>query len=280
LETVVEQSRGSVRGGAPGPRPDALAERAFRFWRVLGTGVSFVVFGVAALSLAFFVFPLLHLASADASVREARVQRVIYCTYRLFVALMEVLGLIRTEWVGAERLSRPGAHLVVANHPTLIDVVHLISRLPQAYCVIGDERAHSPFLGLAASWAGYITNARGAEVVDACVARLRAGRTVVIFPEGTRSPRDGMHAFRRGAAHVAMRAGVPLEPVVISCVPSMLRKGQPWWDVPERPGHFTIRVLDPIEPRAPGPSAVSDALAARWLTAALRERISERLDRA
>jgi 1-acyl-sn-glycerol-3-phosphate acyltransferase len=238
-----------------------------------------VVFGVGALILALVAFPLCHLTPGDAGAGEARVQRVIHYAYRFFVAFMETLGLIRTEWIGAERLSEPGPHLVVANHPTLIDVVQVISKLPQADCVIGDEYARNPFLGFAASWAGYITNARGAEVVDACADRLRAGRTVVLFPEGTRSPRDGMHPFRRGAAHVALRAGVPLEPVAISCAPSMLGKSQPWWDVPERAGRFTVRVLDAIEPRAGGASDLPDVLAARRLTATLRERIRERLDR-
>jgi 1-acyl-sn-glycerol-3-phosphate acyltransferase len=256
-----------------------LVEQGFRLWRVLGTGLSFAVFGVGALGLALVAFPLCHLVPGDARAKEARVQRVIHYAYRFFIGFMETLGLIRTEWVGAERLSAPGPHLVIANHPTLIDVVHVISRLPQADCVISDEYARNPFLGFAASWAGYITNARGAEVVDACVERLRAGRSVVLFPEGTRSPRDGMHPFRRGAAHVALRAGVPLEPVAISCAPSMLCKGQPWWDVPERPGRFTICVLDSIEPPATGASNRSDVLAARRLTVALRERIRERLCR-
>jgi len=280
LGAGAERSHDGTGRGAPGPRPAALALRAFRLWRILGTGLSFVVFGGGALGLALVAFPLCHLAPGDTCVKEARVQRVIHYAYRCFVALMETLGLIRTEWVGAERLSGPGPHLVVANHPTLIDVVHVIARLPQADCVIGDEYARNPFLGFAASWAGYITNAQGAAVVDACVERLRAGRTVVLFPEGTRSPPNEMHPFRRGAAHVALRAGVLLEPVAISCAPSMLSKGQPWWDVPERPGRFTIHVLDPIEPRPMGASDLPDALAARRLTATLRERIRERLSRA
>jgi 1-acyl-sn-glycerol-3-phosphate acyltransferase len=276
LGTVLEHSKDGPRERAPGFRRTAFADRAFRIWRVFGTGLSFIVFGVAALSLALLVFPLCHLAGGEARLKRERVQRVIHHAYRFFVALMEGLGLIHTDWVGAERLLEPGPQLVVANHPTLIDIVHLISRLPQADCVIGSEYAHNPFLGLAASWAGYITNARGAAVVEACAVRLRAGRTVVLFPEGTRSPRNGLHPFRRGAAHIALRASVPLIPVVISCVPSMLRKGQRWWDVPERPSRFTICVLDPIEPFASG---ASDGLVARQLTAALRECIIERLDR-
>jgi len=276
LGSVLEQSQDSPRDRAPGSRRAAFVDRAFRLWRVLGTGLSFVVFGVAALGLALLVFPLCHLAGGDVQLKQARVQRVIHHAHRFFVALMETLGLIRTDWSGAERLLGPGPQLVVANHPTLIDIVHVISRLPQADCVIGGHYAHNPFLGLAASWAGYITNAHGAAVVDACAERLRAGRTVVLFPEGTRSPRNGMHPFRRGAAHIAVRAGVSLVPVAISCVPSMLRKGQPWWDVPERPSRFRIYVLDPIELPATG---ASDVLVARRLTATLRERIIERLNR-
>jgi hypothetical protein len=59
----------------------------------------------------------------------------------------------------------------------------------------------------------------------------------------------------------------------------MLGKGQPWWDVPERPGHFTIRVLAPSESRATDASDLSEGLAARRLNAMRRERISEKLDR-
>ena len=259
------------------PARIAPARSAFRLWRVFGTGVSFAVFGASALILTLFVFPLCSLPGGDTRRKQARVQRVIHHAYHLFVKMMEGLGLIRTDWIGAEKLRTPGPHLIVANHPTLIDIVQLISQLPQADCVIGVDYARNPFLARSATQAGYITNAQGAAVVDACAEKLRAGRTVVLFPEGTRSSVVGMRRFQRGAAHIAIRADVPLVPVVISCVPRMLRKGQPWWDVPERPSQYTISVLDPIAPQSIG---ASDSLAARRLTTHLRERIGERLDRA
>lgn len=259
------------------PARFAPAASALRLWRVFGTGISFAVFGASALLLTLLVFPVCTLAGGDVRRKQARVQRVIHHAYHGFVKLMEGLGLIRTDWIGVEKLHTPGPHLIVANHPTLIDIVQLISKLPQADCVIGLQYARNPFLARAASQAGYITNSDGAAVVDACAEKLRAGRTVVLFPEGTRSSGIGMRRFRRGAAHIALRAGVPLEPIVISCVPGTLRKGQPWWDVPERPSQYTISVLAPIAPQSIG---ASDSLAARRLTTTLRERIGERLDRA
>lgn len=275
LVSVPERREGCIPSRAVGElRPTRSAPR---LWRIVGTGISFTVFGLSALGLTFLVFPLCAIASGDADRAQARVQRVIHHAYRAFVGLMEGLGLIRTEWRGAEVLRTPGPHLIVANHPTLIDVVQLISRLPQADCVISSSYARNPLLTRAASQAGYITNAHGAAVVDACAEKLRAGRTVVLFPEGTRSSSLGMQRFRRGAAHIAIRAGVPLLPVVIACIPGMLRKGQPWWDVPKRPSQFTISVLAPIEPRSIGES---DGVAARRLTSTLHDRIGERLDRA
>lgn len=275
---------GRSRGVGPGldPRAGRLApaKPAHRLRRIAAAGLSFVVFGIGALGLALVAFPVCHLLAGNAGTRQARVQRVIHYAYRFFVAFMERLGLFRTEWIGAEKLQCPGPHLVVANHASLIDVVHLVSKLPQADCVVADDKARNPFLGLAAWWAGYITNANGAEVVEACAERLRAGRTVVLFPEGTRSPRDGMHRFRRGAAHIALRAGVLLEPVAISCVPRLLCKGQPWWDVSESPGRFTLRVLDPIDPRAAAAPGHSDVWVARRVTEHLRQRILEGLSHA
>lgn len=277
---VLERSRSDSRAGARSEPHARLHGRLARFGRVAGTGFSFAVFGAGALALALFVFPLCHLAGGPRDRREMRVQRLVHRAYRFFVGLMQGLGLQSSRWEGAERLRTPGPHLVVANHPTLVDVVHLIAQLPQADCVMGEAWSRNLFLARASRLAGYITNARGAEVVAACAERLRAGRTVVLFPEGTRSPLGGLHPFQRGAAHIAIAAGVPLEPVTINCVPRMLMKDQPWWDVPEQPGRYTFHVGDPIHPDRFLAGGAPPTLAARKLTSALRDEIIERSNRA
>lgn len=258
----------------------SVRDRAFRLWRIAGTGLSFIVFGVGAFTLALVVFPLCHLAPGSLAEKEMRVQLWIHRAYRFFVGLMQGLGLQSSRWTGIESLRAPGPHLVVANHPTLVDVVHLVAQLPQADCVVGEEWSRNFFFRRASQLAGYIPNALGAEVVELCVARLREGRTVVLFPEGTRSPRGGLHPFQRGAAHIAIATGVPLQPVVITCAPRMLMKNQPWWDVPERPGRYSFRVGDPIHPERFLAAGAPRALAARELTAALRDEMIERSNRA
>lgn len=269
--TPVERARELHPSPAtPAARPTGGLPLA-RWRRIAATGFAFTCFGIGAVLLALLVFPLGRLGAATPEAADARVQRWIHLGFRGFRRLMEGLGLLHTRWIGLEALHTPGAKLVVANHPTLIDVVHLVAELPQADCIVNDARTRNPFLALAAREAGYLSNARGPELVAACAARLRAGRTVLLFPEGTRSPEKGLQPFHRGAAHVALAAGVPLVPVAIRCEPRTLMKGRPFWDVPERAAAYTLRVLEPIP--AGSEAGVSIAVAARRTTAELRRRL-------
>jgi 1-acyl-sn-glycerol-3-phosphate acyltransferase len=150
---------------------------------------------------------------------------------------METLGLIEVEWIGAERLATPGPKIVVANHPSLIDVVLVISKLPQADCIVASKRAENRWLRGSVAAADYITNDSGVAVVYEAARRLREGRTLVVFPEGTRTPEaGGLGHFQRGAAHIALASGLDMLPVEISVEPRMLMKGQAWYHVPQERG--------------------------------------------
>ena len=102
-------------------------------------------------------------------------------------------------------------------------------------------KASNPFTRGVVRGAGYVPNDTGESTLEACVARIRAGRTVLLFPEGTRSPRGELGPFRRGAAHVALAAGVPALPISISCRPPGLMRGQAWYEVPERRMQYTLQ---------------------------------------
>jgi 1-acyl-sn-glycerol-3-phosphate acyltransferase len=221
------------------------AGRVARGFRALRTGLAFTVFGLGALAVAGVGFPLLHVLGGTRDARERRAQRLVHASFRLFAWFMTALGLIRVTTVGVERL-RGRAGLVIANHPTLIDVVLLIAAMPQADCVVKRAAWRNRFLRGVVAGAGYIPNSDGPELVETCVERLRAGRWLLLFPEGTRSPRGALGEFRRGAAHIALRAECDVVPVVITCEPPTLMKGQPWYVVPDRAAHLTLTVGEPM----------------------------------
>jgi 1-acyl-sn-glycerol-3-phosphate acyltransferase len=238
--------------------------------RRLGTGFLFAVFGIGALFVAGVVFPFVAWRSEAGPGRERIAQRLVQRAFAFFVGLGTALRLFELRATGTERLAAAPA-LVVANHPTLLDVVFLISQMPQADCIVKRDAFHNPFLRHVVRIAGYIPNGDGRDVIDACVARLAAGRSVVLFPEGSRSPETGLRPFKRGVAHIALRSDAPLLPVFLDCDPPALKKGQPWWAVPDRKLVFTLAVDAPVRARdLVPPGELATPLAARAVTAALQ----------
>jgi len=243
-------------------------------WRALRTGVAFAAFGFGSLWLAFVWLRIRALLDRNRSEPWRRAQRAIHRLFRWHGHFMEQLGLIEVHWIGAERLRGGGPRIIVANHPSLIDVVLIISRLPQADCIVARSRAQSAWLRGSAGAADYIANDGGAHVVSEAARRLREGRTLLVFPEGTRSPERGLGRFERGAAHIALASGLDILPIEITVAPRMLMKGQPWYEVPPRAGRYTLRVGEPLIAKDFLDGSESSVRAARVLTQALRARFA------
>ena len=243
-------------------------------WRVLATGLSFALFGLGGLVLRLVVFPLLALCVRTPQARVRAARGTIRLAFRAFVGVMRGLGVLRYEVQGLDKLER-GGQLILANHPTLIDTVFLIAFVPNADCIVKGALWNNPFTGGPVRAAGYVRNDGGPELVDDCIASLRAGGNLIVFPEGTRTPRGGTMELKRGAANIAVRGAQPVTPVLIDCTPPTLGKGDKWWQVPPRQARFRIEVKDDIgiEPFT-GPG-VSDVMAARRLTAYLQHYFME-----
>ena len=214
---------------------------AGRVWQLTATALSFAVFGLGGLFFAACLAPVLNLA-VRRSRRRYVVRRLIGGWFRLFVAMMRRFGLIRWVAHDLERLQAPG-QIIIANHPTLIDVVFLVGFLPQADCVVKGELMRNPFMRSAVRAAGYLINDDSEAFLEAGVARLKAGGSIIIFPEGTRSPPGGTRRFHRGFANLALFADAPVVPVVIHCTPPGLVKGEPWYRLPPQCLYFDFRVL-------------------------------------
>ncbi len=256
----------------------AVNTRTNRYWRLAATGFCFVVFGVGGLLLTALVFPLMALFS-DSQARVTRVRLVIHKTFGAFLWLMESVGIMRFELSGGENLRNCRNALVLANHPTLIDVVALISLMPAASCVVKDALWRNPFLGGVVRTAGYINNSTPESLIDDCVKDLAAGNTLVIFPEGTRSqPGRPLH-FLRGASYIVLRSGIPVLPVLIDCNPPTLTKQERWYQVPQRRFHLRVAVREPISVSSWATPGESLPIAARKLTRALETYFTQELSK-
>jgi 1-acyl-sn-glycerol-3-phosphate acyltransferase len=242
-----------------------MLERLWHGWRILATGISFALFGLGGLLLRVLVFPLLSLCLRDPQARMRAARATIRASFRLFVGIMRTLGVLRYEVHGLDKLAREG-QLILANHPTLIDTVFLIAFVRNADCIVKGGLWNNPFTRGPVRAARYICNDRGPELVEDCIGSLRAGGNLIVFPEGTRTPRDGAMQLKRGAANIAVRGERAVTPVLISCTPPTLGKGDKWWHVPPRQASFRIEVLDDIGVERFKESGTSEVMAARRLT--------------
>jgi len=237
-------------------QPVSAKPRDAYYWRLVATAASFTLFGLGSLCLRLVIFPLLSRLPGTPEAHQRRARATISRLFWLFIRFMARCGVLTYDVQGAEKLGRPG-QMIIANHPSLIDVVFLIGLVRNANCVVKQSLWQNPFTHGPVREAGYISNDGSMDMLDAAGQALRDGQTLIIFPEGTRTVPGQAPAFHRGGAAIALRGARILTPVVIKVSPTTLTKAEPWYRIPQRRVHFSFRVGADIDPQtfaAQGPA--------------------------
>ena len=214
--------------------------------RLIGTGVSFVVFGLGGLLLGLVLIPLASLMPGGRESSKRRARALIQGAFRFFIGFMRTVRVLTYEFHGIERLGRRG-QLILANHPSLIDVVFLLAVTPGAQCIVKEAMRRNFFTRAAVRAAGYISNDPTEEMVLKAAAELERGECLVTFPEGTRTRPGQAMVLQKGAANIAVRGAGSLTPVRIRVAPTTLTKAEPWYRIPARRPHWRIRVGPDID---------------------------------
>jgi len=252
----------------------ALINRA---WRLIGTGLSFTVFGVGGLILAVFVFPAISLFSKDAHTRALRSRAMVHRSFRSFLWMMHGLGVFDFDVDPncRESFSADGGLIIVANHPTLIDVVQLLAEVRHGNCIVKRALWSNFFLAGVVRATSYIPNDDTEEIIPACVEVLEKGETLVIFPEATRTVPGRPMYLRRGAARIALAAKVPMQMVHISCMPSTLTKSEHWFEIPPQRPCLRMRVGDRLDIANFTKDGEEPSMASRRLTELMHRKFTD-----
>lgn len=167
---------------------------------------------------------------------------VISAGFRGYLALLTWVCACRFELSELDRLRGEGPLIVAANHPSLLDAVMIVSRLPNAVCVMKASLLDNILFGAAARLARYIRNDAPLEMILRAREELRRGAQLVIFPEGTRTAHFPCDAFKPAVGLIANRAGVPVQTLLIDFSTPYLGKSWPLFRRPRLPLRFRIRV--------------------------------------
>lgn len=219
-----------------------------RFVRFIVTAVSFAIFGIVGLVMALLVFPAYRVFIRDRQKRAAIAQASVHGVWWFYVRLMRTLGGLTFECDHPEVLRDLTGTIVVANHPSLLDVVFLMSFMRRTRAVVKAGVWRNPFMAGVVKAADYIPNLDDPEKLLAdCGGALKAGANLMIFPEGSRTPEGQPRKYQKGFARVALAVGAPVQIVTIRVTPPTLRKGEPWWKIPASRPHWAIRVHERID---------------------------------
>jgi 1-acyl-sn-glycerol-3-phosphate acyltransferase len=232
--------------------------------------------------IAWVILPVLRFRIRELPAAEQQhvIDQFMRRAYRFSVDFMAAFGLMHFRTPNVETIELPPPPwVVVANHPTLIDVLFIKALLPGVVVLVKAALFKAPslrrlfeasgdFKGPAPEDQRFGTTA----VLDTFVERLEAGRSVIVFPEGTRSPAWRLRRFRRGAAEAAVRTGAAIVPIFILADPPTLKKGDKWYDMPKQVPVFEIELLEPIVDTRGRDS--------KALTEGIRDQLAERLEAA
>lgn len=156
---------------------------------------------------------------------------------------------VPVEVEGVENLATDEPQIVVSNHQSWFDVWALAAGLPLRYRFVAKkELGEIPIFGKAWKSCGHVSVDRGnreaaIQSLDQAWSEIHEEKlTMVLFPEGTRSPDGKLKEFKKGAFVLAVQGQVPLVPVAIVGSRDIMPKGS----MMVRPGTITLRIGEPI----------------------------------
>lgn len=195
--------------------------------------------------------PLVTLTTGDSLKRIRRSQWLVTAGFRLTLDFLRWFRIFSFNSRDVDPKLPAHPVIVIANHPTTIDVVAVLSVYRNASVVVKQKIWDDPLLRHVFRWCGHIAGGDGGmesniRLLEEVKQRLAQGFPVVIFPEGTRSPPNGLGVMFKGAFAVASTTKTDILPVVITANPPALHKAAPWHALPDQPVDYRVRALEVV----------------------------------
>jgi 1-acyl-sn-glycerol-3-phosphate acyltransferase len=215
-------------------------------WDYLLLVLGFTLLGLQCLLWTPFALVLLVLLPPTAARRIGRLG--VMGTFRSYLAMMEMLGAWRLDLSSLDALKDDGPLIIAPNHPCLLDAVLIVSRLPNAVCVMKRALLGNILLGPGARLARYVRNDSLRPLMTSAAEELRQGAQLLLFPEGTRSVGDPIGPLTDAVGAVSRHASVAVQAVFIEADSPFLGKGRSLLARPRLPLTYRVRLGRRFDP--------------------------------
>lgn len=259
--------------------PPPVKNYPLYWWHIFAKIMSFALFGIGAILISVVALPVMKLLFWKKERFRKAGHRFISFMFRFFVCFMTVIRSSHLSTPDKKKFRSLKSSIVVANHPSLIDVVMLISLIPDADCIVNSYLMGKNIVHIIVSNLYIPTSLPHEEIMRKCVDSLRSGSNLIIFPEGTRSLPSGQNKFKKGAARIALASGCPIVPVYMGGNDKRgLRKHDPMFLYNTRHCyHYEPHIKETVSPEKY--RGMPEPAAAKRITAELAEILSDENNR-
>ena len=242
--------------------------------RIALIALCFVLFGLICLVGNLFFIPLILLGLQRFAPIQNLSRDIVRFSWGFFLWCVKILGVIDYKYSGFDKLdSAQKSHILIANHPSLLDVVLIIARIRHINCVVKDSLRQNPFLFAAIKASGYIR--ADESLLENSLSALYNGESLLIFPEGTRT-KDSI-IFHKAASYIAINGAKNLAVIFIKMRPLALKKGEKWYDTPREKLKYDIALREILDLQIFA-KGISNPLRVRKLHSTLSDIYKEEFD--
>ena len=227
--------------------------------------IAIISFGLGAVLLAIFVFPFIRLFTFHKKDFGIIARAYVSHTFRVFLGNLNICKTSLLKVDDKEAYRNIHGKIIIANHPSLLDFVYIMSLVPNSTCIVRGGLTHTPLRWVIKQ--AYITNTTDFnDVLVECKKLTDKGCNVIVFPEGTRSPRVGRNNYKKGAARIALYCNCDVLPLFIGGSDKYgLGKFDPLWSYNHvEPYLYDIKMLPVISIEQF--KGLSEPIAAKHLT--------------
>ncbi len=266
-----------MKKNSNGPRYDHSEVPPVKWYRLplylyqmLAKHFCYLFFGVGSMVLALLVFPWIRVFVHPKEKFQIEARKFVSASFRMFTNVMRALGVLSLK-VGDRKAWRSiHGKVIIANHPSILDFVFIMSLVPNANCIVRGGLTKTVLAGVIKQC--YIVNSLDFdELCRLCKQTIDEGNNVIIFPEGTRTPRHGKNPYKKGAARIAYYSKCDVLPVLVGGNDKYgLGKHDPWFSYNHQERYvYDFQMLPEI--KISEYSDLSETIAAKRLTDRMEE---------
>jgi len=221
--------------------------KAVEILRAITLTLAFSVFGFGAIIISYILFPFITFFYKNEKEKLLKYSKIIHISWQFFCKYMRLTGVMDYDNEDFEKLKSIKNSIIIATHPSYIDVVIMLGAIPETTCFVAKRITQNFFMKNIVKTMFLISDDDVDKIVASSKKMLDCDFNILIFPSGKRHKIEEIPHLKKGAAHLAYKLKKDLIPVKIMPDFDFLQRNTSIYELGKKIPHYKIEILDTIK---------------------------------